>query len=364
MTVLRLLPCRSTGFRLPYRRMREVVHLVGREPDLHGARLRAALLRVPGVPASEVRMNVAGGARIVPQAAWRLRRADVIVHAWDERALLAAALARPSAIAFSPATAPSSRSPWWLLPLLTLRRADVIVGCESDRQSLVGQGLSQSQCHVIPPAIDLPRLEEGAPLRRKLDLKPDDRVILAVGESTRAADHERAVWAASILHVLDPRHKLLLWGRGDRATAAAELGRKLGQPNLVVTADADSTCYEELLSIADVALLTASEPVAPLPVLLTMAAGVPVVAIEGAVAREYLADVLDAVPPAPRIIARHLLRLMEHPEQRRQAAERARTHVTRQFPLSSFLDLYRSLYAQVGSPDPAVCPTDEIPLAS
>jgi glycosyltransferase involved in cell wall biosynthesis len=328
--------------------MTEVVHLVGREGDLHGTRLREALLRDPGVRASEVRMNFAGGARTVPNMAWKLRRTSAIIHAWDERALLAAALARPAAILFSPSTAPDPRAPWWLLPLLQLRQAQVVVSCESDRQIVETAGLDAERCHVIPPGIKLPRLGDGAHLRQKLGLLPEDRVILAVGESTRAADREQAVWAASILHVLDPRHKLLLCGRGDRAGAAAELGRKLGQPKLVITVDPSSASYEELLSVADVGLLTASKPVAPLPVLLTLAAGVPVVATEGPTAREFLRDAAAIVSPAPRVIARELLRLLENPRDRREIAERGTNHVTNHFPIDPFLDRYCSLYSRVG----------------
>jgi glycosyltransferase involved in cell wall biosynthesis len=182
----------------------------------------------------------------------------------------------------------------------------------------------------------------------KLGLRPENRVILAVGESTRAADHERAVWAASILHVLDPRHKLLLCGRGDRAGAAAELGRKLGQPKLVITADPSSVSYEELLSVADVGLLTASEPVAPLPVVVTMAAGVPVVATEGLTAQEYLRDAAAIVSTAPRVIAQQVLRLLENPGNRREIAENGKFHVTNHFPIDHFLERYCSLYSRVG----------------
>ena len=328
--------------------MIEVVHLVGREGDLHGTRLREALLGEPGVRAYELKMNPAGGARTVPNMAWRLRRTNAIIHAWDERALLAAALARPPGILFSPSTAPDPRAPWWLLPLLQLRQAHVVVSCESDRPIVETAGFDAERCHVIPPGIKLPRLEVATQLRQKLGLGPEDRVILAIGESTRAADHERAVWAASILHVLDPRHKLLLWGRGDRTGAAAELGQKLAQPKLVITADLSSASYEERLSVGDVGLLTASGPVAPLPVLLTVAAGVPVVATEGETARKYLRDAAAIISTPPRIIAQQLLRLLENPGDRRKIAEKGKLHVTNHFPIDPFLEGYRSLYSRVG----------------
>jgi hypothetical protein len=42
-------------------------------------------------------------------------------------------------------------------------------------------------------------------VRQRLGIGPEDYVLLAPGESTRAAAHERAAWAGSILHVTDER---------------------------------------------------------------------------------------------------------------------------------------------------------------
>ena len=43
-----------------------------------------------------------------------------------------------------------------------------------------------------------------AELRARLGLSDGDYVFLAAGESTRAAAHRDAIWAASILHVAGP----------------------------------------------------------------------------------------------------------------------------------------------------------------
>src|SRR5215204_2515199 len=120
------------------------------------------------------------------------------------------------------------------------------------------------------PSALLPPVSSGASdpssrenLRERLGVSDDHFVILAPGESSRAAAHERAAWVGSILHVVDERYRVLLWGRGPRLDVAAELGEKLRQPGLVVVAQRvlkNDVEFQDLLPAADVLLVTATAP--------------------------------------------------------------------------------------------------------
>src|SRR5204863_4599377 len=115
-------------------------------------------------------------------------------------------------------------------------------------------------------------------LRAQLGFSPSDHVMLAAGESTRAANHRLASWAASILHVLDPRHRFLLWGKGPMSDSVIRFTHRLRRPNFLSVATerlGPDVTFEELLPAADTALMTADAPAATLPIAICMAAGLP-----------------------------------------------------------------------------------------
>src|SRR5436189_224261 len=70
-------------------------------------------------------------------------------------------------------------------------------------------------------------------LRAQLGFSPSDHVMLAAGESTRASNHRLAAWAGSILHVLNPRHRLLLWGKGPMCESVIRFTNRLRRPNFL-----------------------------------------------------------------------------------------------------------------------------------
>src|SRR5437763_1066517 len=64
-----------------------------------------------------------------------------------------------------------------------------------------------------------------------------DRVMLLAGESTRASGHRAALWAAAILHVMEPHRRVLAWGRGDQARGLVAFARAQKQPGLLCVAE-------------------------------------------------------------------------------------------------------------------------------
>lgn len=337
--------------------MVQVLHLMSTDPDLPTERNAAAIRRASGddIAISTRTIGRGGVYRQAAHAALSLRFGRGIpfdvVHAFDSRALLAACAA-PSPLVFSPSAAPSFIPGWWRVAMV-YRNGTVIATTPTMQRALIRQGIPAPRCDVIAPAIEpgvFPR-ELDSLLRAELGFSPHDRVVLAPGESNRASGHLPALHAVSILHVLDERHRLLIWGRGDAVSRLERLARLLRQPRLLVAAEprlGRRIDFECLTRVADLALASSQAP-APIPVGLCMAAGLPIVGA-GPGAAELLEDERTAgLTPnfAPRLIAQGLLNAMEDPEEATTWAQAARREAARRFDprqnTSRFLSLYRRL---------------------
>jgi glycosyltransferase involved in cell wall biosynthesis len=186
-------------------------------------------------------------------------------------------------------------------------------------------------------------------LRERLGLTEDDRVVLAPGDSMSAFGHRLAVHALSILHVLDKRYRLLIWGRGREAAALEHLGQKLRQPRLLVNAESRlgrPLDFHELLSAADATIVTVGNLAPVFPMLMCAAAGLPIVAGDRAFLREVFgADSALFVPPdAPRTFAQAVMELFENSDCAARIGAAARRRVCESFNLASFIDSHFDLY--------------------
>jgi glycosyltransferase involved in cell wall biosynthesis len=309
--------------------------------------------------------NVASAVR----ALWR-RRPDAfdIVQAWGRAALAAAAVAGRWRIAFTPSRFLGPRGVRWVRAVMAYRDVHVICATATQRRVCVERGVPLDRAHLIRPGVDFSRVRRrrDPDLRRRLGFTDDDVVLLAAGESTRAAAHEDAVTAAAIAHYLDPRYKLLLWGRGPRAGHALRRA-EVAVPGAALASVAETRLgraveFEELLPAADSVLVTARGPVATLPIAICMAAGLPIVSTVTYAVAELLEDRHTAlmVPSgAPRLAARRLIELREDAGVQWTISDTARTEAYEYFSLTRFLDQYRAAYRQIASgeqvqvPEPA-----------
>lgn len=333
------------------------LHLFGTAPDYQTERASGALAEKmgPGFEISTCAIGPGGRFRNVASAALGLRRMARgvdLIHAWDEAAFAAAAVAGVGPILFSPPRPLGRRAVGWVRAVLNYRDVRLVLPAATERRRCVERGIPPDRCLVIRPGVDFSRVRRrrDPDLRRALGLADADHVLLAPGESTEPADHERAVWAGSILGVIDPKYKILLWGRGPRARRAAALGGRLRQPDLVRVAEARlgrRIGFEELLSAADTTLVAAREGAATLPVAACMAAGLPIVSTVSYTLGELLEDRHSAVmapPGSPRHLARRFLDLQADPALRWAVADTAKAEAFEYFPLTRFLDEYRALY--------------------
>jgi glycosyltransferase involved in cell wall biosynthesis len=108
--------------------------------------------------------------------------------------------------------------------------------------------------------------------------------------------------------------------------------------------------FEDVLPTADIFVVSATGPVATLPIATGMAAGVPIVATVTPTVAELLEDrhtALMTQPGVPRLLSEKILQLREDSQLQWSLADVARTEAYEFFPLTRFLEQHRMLYQQV-----------------
>jgi glycosyltransferase involved in cell wall biosynthesis len=341
--------------------MPRLLQVHDRRADFQTCRAVEALARGLGDGFTVDSKAIGGGGDFanVPSAALGLRRnareADV-VHTWGYGPLAAAALAAFRRIVFTPTTFPTRQQSGWLRAVMNYRDVQVVCPTATMRRALAERGIPIDRCHMIRPGVDFARLNRrrrDPALRAALGFADGDCVLLPLGESTREADHRKAAWAGAIQNVLDKRTRVLLWGRGPMATGAKRFAEKLDQPRLATLAEqrlGRRLELEELLPAADVLVVSASGPVATLPIATGMASGVPIAATVTPTVAELLEDRHTAMmtqPGVPRLLAQKILQLREDSQLQWSLADAARTEAYEFFSLTRFLDQHRAVYRQV-----------------
>jgi glycosyltransferase involved in cell wall biosynthesis len=287
-------------------------------------------------------------------ALWRQAAPLDLIHAWGERALAVAAFGGANRIIYSPTEFPRGRAVRWLRSIMDYRQVQVICSTDTMRRAFVQKGVPLDRCHHIRPGVDFGRVNRrrDPATRAKLGFGDADRVLLAVGESTRAADHAQTAWAAVVLHVLDRQNRLLLWGRGPLAQQTGRFVQRLEQPDLCSIATdrlGSGVTFEQLLSAADVALVTASGPVSTLPIAVCMAAAMPIVAVANSTVSELLEDRHNAMlvsSATPRAVARRVLDVACDHDLQWKICDTARAEAYEFFSKTRFVRQFRAIYQQ------------------
>ena len=330
------------------------------DPDF-SARRCSALLRkaLGGEFPSQIRSIGRGGDyRNLARAAVSLRAgrgpAFELVHAWDLRSFVAALFSSLPTV-FSPSEPLTSRAARWLRLAAPRHSVHLVAATAAQRQVWIRWGASPQRCHLVHPAIEgVETVRRDTQLRERLGAGDDDYVVLAPDESSPAGEHWRAVWAVSILHVLDQRYRILLWGRGREVKRARHLAHRLGQERLLILAEGKLGRvieFEELLPAMDAALVPARGNVPMLPMLTCMAAGVPLVATQSPTVAELLRPdetALVVSGGAPREMARAILRLREQPALARKLAGAASVDVAARFNPARYVEAMRRVCWSAG----------------
>lgn len=342
--------------------MPRLLLLSGRNADLQTTRATEALSRRLGDGFSAMRAAIGDRATHNGLAAVRWVRkhagtADV-VHAFGPDALTVAAVGFKGPILYSPIEFPSRKEVGWLRAVSGHRDVRAVVATSTQHKAIVtGGGVADERCHVVRPGVDFAnvRRKRDDAMRAKLGFGPDHFVVLACGESTRANAHEAAAWAAALLHFLDPNVRMVVWGRGARAARVARYARHITSDRFAGVATekvGPDVPYESLMSVADLVLVSATGPVATLPIAVAMAAALPIVSTVTYTVAELLEDRHTALMTRDGTageLARRIQDVRADAGLQWSIADAARAEAYEHFSLTRFLNEYRTLYRMVAT---------------
>ncbi len=337
-----------------------ILHLYPAHPDFQTQRCVELLLKKQIDDASISARSIGRGGDFtnVPQAIVKLRSFCLppahIAHAWGTAELIAAAASGFPRIIFSPRAPVSGTWLPWINFILRSRRVEIVCPTAALRDVFVERGAPADRCHVILPGVDSDRLPKpDARIRADLGFADSDLVLLAPGESVREAAHRQAIWATAILNVLDPRYRLLIWGRGTCAESLNQFTRSSRCENLLIQAEkrlGTAVDFEQIIPAADAAIVSA-QPFAPtLPVFVCMAAGLPVVAVKTMACAEFLQDNVTALlePSAnPRRLAQRILDLQQDRALRSRIVRAARTTAQERLSAGRFIANWQDIYRRL-----------------
>ncbi len=334
--------------------------------DVHVCALNQRAPLLPEFATDEIPVTVIGRRwALDPLADWKLRQHVArlqpdIVHTWDTVAGMFGPIAvrsgaRPCLIAGHSAVRPYQ--PVWdsFVEKRFAKHVDCFVANSPVvRDWCVSRGLRAEKFAVIPPGVapapvsDVSRQE----LLRELRLPPDAKLIGIIGRLVPERRVRDLIWAADLLRVLHDNLRVLIIGDGPER---AQLDRYA-----LLASDLDHIRF--LGERGDVArimlhlnvLWNGSENTSPsIAILEAMAAGVPVIASDVAVNREfviegetgYLIPIGSRSGRAAR--ARHTDRIFNDRELAAQLASAARHRAANHFSAEQILQHYRELYAKL-----------------
>ena len=214
--------------------MVRVVHLLEQDADFQTRRCVEQLTSGlgEGFVCAAHTMGRGGDYRGLVDAVWRIRPDPTdLLHAWGAGALMVAAAATKGWIIYTLHERQTRKSLRLLNAVMAYRPVQVMCPTGTLQRMCLEHGVAPDRCHLIRPSVQFGKINKkrNPELRTALGFAPDDCVLLAVGESTREANHRLAAWTAAILNVLDGRSRVLLWGEGHFAEPIRRFTLRLRQ---------------------------------------------------------------------------------------------------------------------------------------
>lgn len=338
--------------------MVRALHLIDAEANYELATTHAQLVRQLGaeftVHTERVQANIASFMTTTLELRRNPEERFDVIHAFGPYSLAVALSFGPKVI-YTVSEPPHKRTVGWLRAAMNYRDLHVVCPTQWMHRWLVTHGVPLERAHLIRPGVDFSkvRTKKDDALRKAFGFAPEDYVVLPGGETTHRAFHLYAVQATTILHWLDHRYKSLLWGRGPLTHSRSKFGEKLKLKGYLAVAErclGRPVGFEELLPAVDLVLFVSHYPVPTLPMALTMASGVPIVSVAQRPTCEILEDRHNAHLAAtahPRLVAKRILEMRDHPEDIWKITDMARTEAFEYFSQSRMLQQYRAIYEQL-----------------
>jgi glycosyltransferase involved in cell wall biosynthesis len=282
----------------------------------------------------------------------RLGNGFSIIHAFGNRAMTIAAMAFGGPILYTPADESSRSAAKWVRAVNHYRNVHVVCSSGAEENFYIRGGVHPDRCHLIHPSVDFSRIrkQRDQALRSQFGFADEDRILLLAGESGTFSGHAEALWAAAILHVLDPHYKVLAWGRGSqirRLLHFAESQKHVGFFTVAESKLQRSLAFEELLPTSDLILVTPTGSAPSLPICIAMASGLPIVGTASSIVGEFLEDRHTALlirSGSPKLLAQRVLDLQADAALQWKIGDQARGEAYQYFSVSQQMEKFSELY--------------------
>ena len=214
------------------------------------------------------------------------------------------------------------------------------------------EGCPARKVFVIPNGVDVNAFKPSAPnegLRAALGLPPQAPLALIVAALRPEKNHELFLQAVARVTRQLPEARFLLVGDGPRRSALEELSRSLGIQDRVLFLGTRSD-IPQLLSIADVLVLSSHMEANPVSILEALACGKPVVAPRVGSIPETIEDGMNGYlfPAGDEAqLAARLGHLLECPEQARRMGAIGRERVVAHWSLERMVEGYQDLIDRI-----------------
>lgn len=273
-----------------------------------------------------------------------------VVHVFGGPALVTAVGVLKSNLVFTPIGFPTNRLIGWLRAVQSCYPIRIVCTSETARRALVEKGVHFSSTSLIRTGVSFARITPHihAEVREKLGFRPEHKVVFCPLEITRTSGHAHTLWAMSILQVLEPDYRLLLWCKDKSSNPLADLIDRVIDPTMLRVVQTLDPEY--LFAAADLVLLTPEAPVPLYTVAAAMASSKPIISTLTPQICELLEDRHTALlvnSTTPRSIVHRILDCVSDPSLAWKIADRARSEVydnlTQTKMIESYYTFYRSL---------------------
>jgi glycosyltransferase involved in cell wall biosynthesis len=208
--------------------------------------------------------------------------------------------------------------------------------------------IRRSRVGTIPNGVPC-RPPETATLRAELQLAPDDRLVVAIGNLYPVKGHQHLIDALARLAGRHPRLHVAIAGRGDLAGPLAARARDLGLADRVHLLGLRSD-VPAILAAADLFVLPSLSEGLPMALLEAMFAARPIVASEVGEVGVALAGGEAGVlvdPGNPAALAAAVDRLLLNPAFAKDLGERAARRAHAEYDVSRMVGRYVDLYQEL-----------------
>jgi glycosyltransferase involved in cell wall biosynthesis len=255
---------------------------------------------------------------------------------------------------------------------LALRAAVAVSGRTVAVSASLARDLSRNLCIAPSRIVTIPNgvrftTPKRVTLRDEMQLAPEDRLLVSVGNLYPVKGHEHLVDAVALLIRRYPALHLAIAGRGELADALTQRAEARGLAGHVHLLGLRSE-VAAILAAADMFVLPSLSEGLPLALLEAMFAGCPIVASDVGEVRTVLAHggagVL--VPPGDSaMLAAALDSLLSDPPRARALGERAAVRATAEYDASRMVRRYAALYDELlGGPSTVLSHVSTTPVRS